>query len=215
MDLSLPLPLFPLPNVLLYPDAMLPLHVFEPRYVQMVEDMKTSGSDLIVLGLLETGWEDGYFDRPAVHPIAGLGKVLSIKPAAEGRFNLLVQGVQRVEVEEELASDRLYRRVKVAPVEEVHARSDEERDQLTDALKNELIEFADGSLILRANAGLGYMADLLTVALPLDMDRKQELFGNLDVFQRARNVLEAVQAANHRRRSLRNAKSDKDDAKWN
>jgi len=123
MDLDGPIPLFPLPNVLLYPEAMLPLHVFEPRYVQMVEDMKAAGQDRMVLGLLETGWEDAYFEKPKVHPVAGLGKVLNVKSAPKGRYNLLVQGIRRVEVVEPVAECKNLRRAherEVQRIEEQH-----------------------------------------------------------------------------------------------
>lgn len=217
MDSVSELPLFPLPNVLLYPDAILPLHVFEPRYVQLVEDLNEGGLDEIVLGLLAPGWEDRYFDQPPIQTIAGLGQVIRSNVAEQGRYNLLVQGVRRVRIVEELPSERLYRRVRIEEVEEILDGDQAEADALTEALRNELIEFADGSLVLRANATMGYMADLLTVALPLDMERRHELFQNLDVYERARGVLRAIRHVNERRRSLRQAKPGQDPQahKWN
>lgn len=198
-------PLFPLPNVLLYPDAILPLHVFEPRYVQMVEDMTHSGNEHMVLGLLRPGWEPRYFERPDVFPVAGLGRMLSCSPAAEGRYNILVQGLRRVSVVEEPDSGRLYRTVRVDELAEVPAADESEAETLRCSLREGLIEFADGSLLLPNSSPLGYLADILIVALPLDVVHKQELFSILDVSARARRVLDCLRGINDRRRYVKSA----------
>lgn len=210
-----PVSLFPLPNVLLYPDAMLPLHVFEPRYLSMVEDLLERGEERIVVGLLAPGWEDRYFERPAVHAIAGLGKVLQARKTENGRYNLLVQGVQRVRILEELPPEKPYRSVRFEEVAEQPPTDPKECAHLQEALRNGLIEFADGSLILQANASVGYMADLLTVALPIPVELKQELFSTLEVCQRARSVLRLVEDALTRRRTLKEAARKGDRARWN
>jgi Lon protease-like protein len=85
-------PLFPLPNVLLYPGAVLPLHVFEPRYVELVEDMNAAGLDQIALALLQPGWKDLYFEEPPFYEIGGLGRLISTQPAQDGRYNILLEG---------------------------------------------------------------------------------------------------------------------------
>lgn len=213
-------PLFPLPNVLLYPDAILPLHVFEPRYVQLVEDLERDGQGHMVLALLAPGWEEGYFGQPAVYPLAGLGKVLQCRPAADAgdgrrRYNILVQGLQRVRLMEEVGGDRPYRVVRWEPVTETPLSDPVEADQLCERLREGLIEFAEGSLVLPGKASLGYIADILLVALPLDIPSKQRLFSTLDVGARARAVLEALCDVNKRRRDLRSAGRHADSAPWN
>ena len=68
--------LFPLPNLVFFPHVMQPLHIFEPRYRQMTADA-LAGDRLIALTLLQPGWEDQYEGRPAVHPVACLGRVVA------------------------------------------------------------------------------------------------------------------------------------------
>src|SRR5204862_3056558 len=86
--------LFPLPNVVLFPHVVQPLHIFEPRYRQMTADTLT-GDRLLALVLLKPGWEEDYDGRPAVHPVACLGRVVADQLLPDGRYNLLVRGLSR------------------------------------------------------------------------------------------------------------------------
>lgn len=201
-------PLFPLPNILLYPSAVLPLHIFEPRYRQLVEDLESAGERELVLGLLKPGWEDRYFEKAPVYPLAGLGRVLQVTPLSEGKSNILVQGQERVQILEEVPSDRLYRKVRIVSCPEPCDAAPAEVESLTQELRRGLIEFAEGSLLLPEKTSLAYMADVLLVALPLPVDEKQEHFAVLDVVERARRVREALEEVNRRRRELRQADRD-------
>src|SRR5712692_4628233 len=93
--------LFPLPNMVLFPGAMQPLHIFEPRYRQMTADA-LAGDRLIALVLPSPGWEKEYADRPALHPMACVGRIAGEHRLADGRFNLLLQGMRRVRIVEEV-----------------------------------------------------------------------------------------------------------------
>src|SRR3990170_3664199 len=84
--------LFPLPNLVLYPHVMQPLHVFEGRYREMLEDA-IAGDRLIAMALLEPGWEPDYESRPAIAPFACLGKVITHHRLSDCRYNLLLMGV--------------------------------------------------------------------------------------------------------------------------
>jgi Lon protease-like protein len=115
-------PMFPLPNVWLFPAVILPLHVFEQRYRQMVEDC-LDGPGRIVLGTIRAGHEpdaSGAPDAPGtppIYPVAGLGEIGRHERLPDGRFNLLLVGLQRVVVRE-APSDRLYRKVEIQPAPE-------------------------------------------------------------------------------------------------
>ena len=87
--------LFPLPNLVLFPHVMQPLHVFEPRYRQMTADA-LAGDRLIALVLLRPGWEADYEGRPPVFPVACLGHVVADKQLPDGRYNLLLRGLSRL-----------------------------------------------------------------------------------------------------------------------
>src|ERR687888_846338 len=100
--------LFPLPNLVLFPHVVQPLHVFEPRYRQMTADA-LAGDRLIALALLQPGWEEEYDARPAVHPVACLGRVVADQLLPDGKYNLLLRGVSRLRLIEEVPDGRPYR----------------------------------------------------------------------------------------------------------
>ena len=83
------LPLFPLPNVVLFPHALLPLHIFEDRYRAMMRDI-LAGERFLAMGLIAEREPDD--ERPAVAPIAGVGEVVMAHELPDGRFNLVVRG---------------------------------------------------------------------------------------------------------------------------
>ena len=87
--------LFPLPNLVLFPHVMQPLHVFEPRYRCLLEDSLASDR-LIAMALLAPGWENDYEGRPPLYPMACLGRVTSFHRLDDGTYNLLLLGLHRV-----------------------------------------------------------------------------------------------------------------------
>ena len=91
-------PLFPLPNVVLFPRALLPLHVFEPRYRTMMADLLDGGQTLVI-SLLKPGWETDYYGSPDVHSLACVGRVVQHQKLADGRYNIVVQGEEKVFLE--------------------------------------------------------------------------------------------------------------------
>src|SRR5437763_5081870 len=86
--------LFPLPNLVLFPHVVQPLHVFEPRYRQMTADA-LAGDRLIALALLKSGWEDDYDAQPPIHGVGCLGRVAAEQLLPDGRYNLLLRGLSR------------------------------------------------------------------------------------------------------------------------
>jgi Lon protease-like protein len=91
------IPLFPLPDVVLFPHMPLPLHVFEPRYRKMTADVM-AGHKLIGMTLLKPGWEQDYYGRPPVYPIGCAGVVEECRPLEDGRFNIRLKGVSRFRI---------------------------------------------------------------------------------------------------------------------
>jgi ATP-dependent Lon protease len=107
------IPIFPLPATVLFPGALLPLHVFEPRYRAMTRDA-LQGDRCIAMVLLRDGWEKDYYGVPPVQAIACAAEIVTERALDEGRYNLLLQGTARVRIESEHAP-RPYR-VAVATV---------------------------------------------------------------------------------------------------
>ncbi len=108
------LPLFPLPNVVLFPNVFLPLHIFEPRYREMVADALDSDR-LIGMVLLRPGWEGAYDKRPPVYPIGCSGVITHVERLQDGRYNIVLRGLERFRILSE-DHDRAYRRAVVEPV---------------------------------------------------------------------------------------------------
>lgn len=104
-------PLFPLPNVVHFPGVPLPLHVFEPRYRDMVRDA-LEGSRLIGMVLLRAGWEQRYDGRPPVFDVGTAGEIVRADPLEDGRWNIVLRGVREFTIESE-ADDRSYRTARV------------------------------------------------------------------------------------------------------
>lgn len=94
------IPIFPLPNVVLFPNVFLPLHIFEPRYKAMVADA-LEGDRLIGMVLLRPGWEDDYEGRPAVFPIGCAGLISHHERLPDGRYNIVLRGLEKFRVEDE------------------------------------------------------------------------------------------------------------------
>jgi len=106
-----PLPLFPLDSPVLLPQQVLPLHVFEPRYRQMVEH-SLDGAGQIAMAVFAGGdWKKSYHGRPPLRPAVCIGQIAQHERAPDGRFHVLLQGVCRARIRRELpaAESRLYR----------------------------------------------------------------------------------------------------------
>jgi Lon protease-like protein len=110
------IPLFPLPNVVLFPNVFLPLHIFEPRYREMVGDA-LAGDRIIGMVLLRPGWESDYEGRPPVYGIGCAGLITFSERHSDGRYNIVLRGLEKFRVTGEDHS-RSYRTAQVEPLAE-------------------------------------------------------------------------------------------------
>ncbi|MGH7905966.1 MAG: LON peptidase substrate-binding domain-containing protein [Candidatus Binataceae bacterium] len=110
-DLPSIIPIFPLPNLVLFPDVGVPLHIFEPRYRQMIADV-ADDHRIIGMALLKGDWEREYYGQPDVFAIGCAGRVRDIARLADGRFNILLEGFSEFRIVRELR-DKPYRRAEV------------------------------------------------------------------------------------------------------
>ena len=97
--LPLDMPVFPLPNVVLFPDVFLPLHIFEPRYRNMVRDA-LAGDRIIGMVLLREGRAEE--SAPPVYPIGCAGAITHAERLPDGRFNIVLRGVEKFRVRTEV-----------------------------------------------------------------------------------------------------------------
>jgi len=119
LDFNKPLPLFPLPSCVLLPHATIPLHIFEPRYRQMVSDALV-GDRVICMAMFQgPRWKTDYNASPPIRPHVCVGYIVRHEELPDGRYNILLQGLCRAKVElEEVDEPVLYRRAYMRPVEE-------------------------------------------------------------------------------------------------
>ncbi len=110
------IPLFPLPNVVLFPNVFLPLHIFEERYRDMVTDALVEDR-IIGMVLLRPGWDKDYEGRPAIYPVGCAGLVTHAERLSDGRFNIVLQGLEKFRVLDEDDS-RTYRVARVESIAE-------------------------------------------------------------------------------------------------
>lgn len=191
--------LFPLPNLVLFPSVVQPLHIFESRYRQLMAD--ALGDDrLITMALLQPGWDKPSLERPAIHPVVCIGKIFKEEKLPDGRYNLLLHGLARARVMQEVPVPKLYRVARVELIEESATFSKKQETRLRRQLGKALLESfaveqtAEEQLgkLLESPLPLGTLCDVLAFALPLDAEIKQELLAQADVTRRANRLLQRL-----------------------
>ena len=207
------LAIFPLPGALLFPHAVLPLHVFEPRYRRMLEDCLAGDRAIAIACLAEH--EDpvddaranegrGIVRPPRVRPLVGVGTIVAHEPLPDGRSNILLRGLGRARIDEELALDpsRPYRLVRASWVvdEPLPEGRDHDLRQTLALLAGQLADrLPEGGDTLRALVGsqpdAGALSDLLAAALVTKASARLRLFESLDIAARADGVSDAIAAA--------------------
>lgn len=206
-DLSLPedfsgrVRLFPLPNMVLFPHVLQPLHIFEPRYRALMNEALASDR-LITLATLIPGWEKDYEGRPPLNPIACLGRVATYQRLDDGRYNLLLLGLRRVRILDETPTTQPFREADVEVLQdryrvEAAGRQLALREQLVQVLRKLLSKLpkAEEQLtqLFDSPMPLGVLADIVGYTLDLPWTFKLELLSELDVDHRARMLLRRLE----------------------
>jgi Lon protease-like protein len=189
--------LFPLPNLVLFPHVMQPLHVFEPRYREMLEDA-LAGDGLIATALLAPGWQPDYDGRPPLRPMACLGRITSHHRLQDGTYNVLLLGLCRVRLLDELTPAKSFREAKVEicadcyPPEQA-AELPALRRRLRQAFLKiiPMLPEAQEQLdqLLGSSLPLGILTDVIGYMLDIDIAAKQALLAECNVHRRAELLL--------------------------
>lgn len=201
-DLILPqwVPLFPLPNVVLLPRAILPLHIFEDRYRRMTADALSSDR-LIAMALLKPGWEKAYHGRPSIEDVVCVGKILQHERLDDGRYNLLLQGLGRAKIR--TLDDQLpYRRghlewIRESSVLEIDLA--DQRQKLRELFDDNRIQNTDLTRQLRRLVDSAVttpdLADILAFSLLNNLQDKQSLLAEADVARRVEKIIDLLSRA--------------------
>lgn len=94
------IPVFPLPNVVLFPNVFLPLHIFESRYRAMIGDA-LGGDRIVGMVLLQPGYETDYEGRPPIYSVGCAGVITHSEPMADGRYNIVLRGLEKFRITDE------------------------------------------------------------------------------------------------------------------
>ena len=184
-DLPNILPVFPLSNFIIFPRTTVPLNIFEPRYIEMIDNsMKTNR----LIGMIQPK-KSGQLKKPDLYKIGCAGKITSFNETDDGRYLIILNGICRFKIMDELNNDNLYR--------ECEVNYDDFLKDLNE--KSEEIKFSDLNLIFQNLKGLfkkqGYeinwkeiekqsldqTINTLSMASPFSLEEKQVLLESEDL----------------------------------
>ncbi len=172
------LPVFPLSTALLLPGGQMPLNIFEPRYLQMVEDAMASNR---MIGMVMPKPGQGDAEKPELEKTGCCGKIIEFAESPDGRYLITLSGVYRYNIAEELQSDKQYRVVKPdwTAYEKDHTRNnclDINREELKQLLKDYFkIHGMDCDWAKVDTAGDEKLITCLSMVCPFDPQEKQAL----------------------------------------
>ena len=195
------IPIFPLPNVVFFPHTLLPLHIFEPRYRQMLADC-LAGEKRLAVVLLKPGWEADYSGRPPVHTVAGAGEITRSKRRPDGRSDILLRGLGRILIEDELPSPKPYRVARASWLQDIYPAQGEESlapqterlRQMCAQLLSTLPQPVPGLVELLTDRDRpGTFVDRVSSLVVREMEVRQRLLELNDVQQRLTEVTSLVE----------------------
>jgi ATP-dependent Lon protease len=194
----------------MFPHVVQPLHIFEPRYCDLLEDA-LAGDRLIALVLLAKGWERDYEGRPAIAPVACLGKVVAHERLPTGRHNILLRGVSRVAIRREMHPGRSFRQAEVDVLADFYPASGAARRA---KLQRQIVELARKLLpdavelheqldeLIASQTALGMLTDIFAFTLNFSPPTKQRLLAEWNVDRRAALLMEKLLALSQRSATL-------------
>ena len=189
--------LFPLPNLVLFPYVLQPLHIFEPRYRELMADA-LHDDRLIALATLKPGWEEEYHNNPPIYPVLCVGRIVKEERLPDGRYNLLLHGLSRARIVEEVRTGKLYRAARVEVLEEVPVVP----AGLEQDLRRKLGEYINAWFaaqsaalaqlrkLLDSSLNLGTLCDIFSFSLNMEIELKQQLLEEVEVERRVRQLLD-------------------------
>ncbi len=192
------LPIFPLPKVALFPDTVLPLHVFEPRYRALTRYCLDNEWPLAVPMLSDEPQPEA--SLPIVLPIAGAGTIRQHQELPDGRFGILLQGSARVRILSEVATDLPYRIVRAEIVHDTDTMSlqcSEDIQTITDCLsllRVRIPNLVDALTSLNGETTPGELTNRLASILFRDAQQRQSILSEASVEKRLRLVRDRVAA---------------------
>jgi Lon protease-like protein len=194
--------LFPLPELVVFPHAMQPLHIFEPRYCELLAE-SMDGDRLIAMATLTGGIASAAQDEPPIASTVCLAKIISHAEVEDDQHNILLVGIRRAMIVREIDAGRPFRIAEVQVADDIYPPSGAE---LRLTLKKDLLQ-AFGEIIpasadaqqnlhelMAGQMGLGPITDIISYTLPFDVQEKLELLNEPDVDARAGELVRLLRS---------------------
>ena len=179
-------PVFPLPGTVLLPRTFISLHVFEPRYRVMMEYC-IEGPRLLAIAMLDDRQVPDAHQRPAIYPVAGIGALRRAARLPDGRYNLVLEGIARVDLSDELPPEQVFRRARATLLEDVGAGANLQRETASlralalRALSQSSPDNKELITSISEVAESGALADLVAAALVEDAKDRQRVLAAADI----------------------------------
>ncbi|MCG6154304.1 LON peptidase substrate-binding domain-containing protein [Rubinisphaera margarita] len=188
--------LFPLPDLVLFPRMILPLHIFEPRYCEMLHDALQT-DQLITMATLQP--KDG--EAEAIAPTACIGLVVAQEETVQGTYKVVLAGIERAAIRHEIESPNRFRRAMVEVIHSDNPDSEETQRLFAERLLGCFTETASEveqirKLIDEQNLDLGTLTDLITYHSELQTQSKLNLLAEPETATRANQLLRLFGNAN-------------------
>lgn len=188
-------PIFPLPTVVFFPETYLPLHIFEPRYREMVQEAATH-EQCIGMALLKDEWEDKYEEEPPIYSIGCVGRIISSHKLSDGHYNIVLQGLQRCTYQEQPVMTN-YRQACITPhipktspalTSEIRRHLEQTaQEYLTSKKANELCDIIGSATLTDP-----ILVHNLSAGLDLSPIEKQFLLESDNLSQQARRLIDLI-----------------------
>jgi len=195
-DFSGTIPLFPLSTVVLFPNTLLPLHIFEPRYKQMFNDV-INAERMIGMALLKPGWQSNYYGNPDIFQIVGMGKVVSSETLDDGKLNIVLYGLRRVKIKE-IVKDNPYRLARVDIINNINENGEETHRVRIEKLISRWNFFLDRKekshkINVNANLPLDSLTDSVATLIYPNVFDRQKLLEEQNVQKRAEMIIKDLE----------------------
>ena len=182
------IPIFPLSNFIIFPEINVPLNIFEPRYVQMIDDSMKSNR---LIGMIQPK-KTGMLNKPDLYDVGCVGKITNFNETSNGKYFIIINGISRFKITKEISTEKLYRICKI--------NYENFADDLTK--KKEGINFSDLELIFKdlknlfekkgfvinwsdlKNENIDHAINTLSMASPFSIEEKQILLETFDTNSR-------------------------------
>jgi uncharacterized protein len=213
-------PLFPLPGVVVLPHARIPLHIFEPRYRQMINRALDEAGQFAMAVFEGDDWREEYQGNPPLRSVVCLAQIVEHESLPQGRYNVLIQGVCRARIVKEISptQGRLYREALLEPMETEPIEDDtllDVRQTMEMLIEAEEFDHLASIETLRTylndeDIPISALLDVVGVALLNDSNRKYQLLCNADLRERGEYIVGEMQSIG---RLIRSA-SKQDPSTW-